>query len=526
MVYTISDKVDKNDDQIQPPDMDSKFQRVKAEEDDSRPVYGPNEQWRIWKNVLVIGFAFMIHFTAFWGASNLQSSINSEAALGTFTLAAIYGSLILSNIFLPVIVIRWLGAKWTISLAFVAYMPFIMAQFYPKFYTMIPAGLAVGFGGGPLWCAKCTFLTILSEAYSQVTGIGADIVVTRFFGVFFMFYQFSQVWGNLISSAVLSSGNEAVETMSNSSINNVTQIFNEVVNISTQTRDSGDICGANFCPGTALEAIPNLTPPTPSKINTIAGIYLVCMVAASLIVAVGVDSVKRYDNGRKGSGSGMSGFRLLAVTLKQLANPYQILILPITMFIGAEQAFIAADFNSAFVSCGWGISNIGFVMICFGVCNGVAAIFIGSIIKITGRTPVICLALSLHVALIVTLLVWRPSLDAKLTFFIIAGLWGFCDAIWLVQINSLYGILFPGKEEASYSNFRLWESTGSVITYAYSPYLCIDVKLYLLLGLLILGASGYTMVEFIEWKGKNEGLTKKGEFRLVKTAEKSGEVAE
>lgn len=87
------------------------------------------------------------------------------------------------------------------SLSLIAYMPFIISQFYPRFYTMIPAGLAVGFGGGPLWCAKCTYLTVISEAYSQITGIGADIAVTRFFGVFFMFYQFSQVWGNLISSA-------------------------------------------------------------------------------------------------------------------------------------------------------------------------------------------------------------------------------------------------------------------------------------------------------------------------------------
>lgn len=94
------------------------------------------------------------------------------------------------------------------------------------------------------------------------------------------------------------------------------------------------------------------------------------------------------------------------------------------------------------------------------------------------------------------------------------------------SFTALYGILFPGKEEASYSNFRLWESTGSVITYAYSPYLCLDVKLYLLLGLLIIGAIGYTSVEFIEWKGKHAEPSLKGEFKLVKSAEKSGEVAE
>lgn len=87
------------------------------------------------------------------------------------------------------------------SVAIFAYMPFIVSQFYPKFYTMIPAGLMVGLGGGPLWCAKCTYLTVAAEAYSTVSDIAADVLVTRFFGLFFMFYQMAQVWGNLISSA-------------------------------------------------------------------------------------------------------------------------------------------------------------------------------------------------------------------------------------------------------------------------------------------------------------------------------------
>lgn len=67
---------------------------------------GKYENIRIFKNVVVIGAAFMLQFTAFHGTANLQSSINSDGSLGTYTLAAIYGALILSNIFLPVIVIR------------------------------------------------------------------------------------------------------------------------------------------------------------------------------------------------------------------------------------------------------------------------------------------------------------------------------------------------------------------------------------------------------------------------------------
>lgn len=64
---------------------------------------GKYENLRIAKNVIVIGAAFMLQFTAFHGTANLQSSLNPD---GAYTLAAIYGSLILSNIFLPVIVIR------------------------------------------------------------------------------------------------------------------------------------------------------------------------------------------------------------------------------------------------------------------------------------------------------------------------------------------------------------------------------------------------------------------------------------
>lgn len=87
--------------------------------------------------------------------------------------------------------------------------------------------------------------------------------------------------------------------------------------------------------------------------------------------------------------------------------------------------------------------------------------------------------------------------------------------------------MFPGKEEAAYSNFRLWESTGSVITYAYSPYLCTHIKLYLLLGLLLIGISGYTGIEMLKSKKQDEEEdTSKGEFTLVKNRAKSGEVAE
>lgn len=55
---------------------------------------------------------------------------------------------------------------------------------------------------------------------------------------------------------------------------------------------------------------------------------------------------RRYDKSRARSVKSSSGFKLLAVTLKLLKEKSQLLILPITMFIGAEQAFLFADYNA------------------------------------------------------------------------------------------------------------------------------------------------------------------------------------
>lgn len=421
----------------------------------------------------------MIHFTAFQGAGNLQSSINSQAGLGTSALATIYASLILSNIFLPALVIRKLGCKWAVAVSLIAYWPYIAAHFHASWGTLIPAAAIVGLGGGPLWCAKCTYITVVARAFSERSGEDSDVVVVRFMGYFFMIFQFAQVWGNLISSTVFSSG---------------------ASNISL-TVDLSDVCGANYYAPTASADVTNAEPPPDSQIFTVAGIYLGCMALAVLVVIVGVDSLSRYkEKEREGSGTELQGIHLLAVTMKLLRKRNQLLLLPITIFLGFGQAFIGADFTAAFVSCAWGISNIGYVMICYGVVNSASAVGAGWLVKLTGRLPVMIGAAVLHAGLLVTLLLWTPHAEDRVFYFIISGLWGACDGVWLVQVNALYGILFKGEEEAAFSNFRLWESLGYIVAYAYSAYIITFVKIYVMLVSLALGIGFYVLIEITERK--------------------------
>ncbi|XP_063364450.1 UNC93-like protein isoform X1 [Cydia amplana] len=456
------------------------------------------------------GFAFMVQFMAFHGAANLQSSVNSDAGAGAFTLAAIYFSLILSNILLPAVVIRWLGCKWAVTLSFLAYMPFIAAQFYPRLYTLVPAGMMVGFGGGPLWCAKCTYLSVVAEPYARLSGVPADVLVVRFFGLFFMFYQMAQIWGNLISSAILSSSLGDVVSYTNETVAPTAAAL--VSNITSPKVDFGSTCGVNFCSGSEAHENANLQPPSPLKIQVISGAYLACMAFAVILVAFGVDSLKRYSTKR--SCEGKSGLKLLAVTLKQLRHRYQLLLLPVIGYIGAEQAFMAADFTQAFVGCAYGINNIGYVIICFGVFNALAAPIAGAVVKLTGRYPVMVTALLLNIVLLTALILWRPDPENWLVFYLLAAIWGTADAVWLVQVNALSGILFPGNEEAAYSNFRLWEATGSVLSYATAPYLCVRTRLYVLVCFLLLGFAGYTTIELMEYRVKRAHQLERN-FQLV-----------
>lgn len=72
----------------------------------------------------------------------------------------------------------------------------------PFRYTLIPTSILLGLGAAPLWSAQSTYLTVAGNAHAESTGQAGRNVVNKYFGIFFLIYQSSGVWGNLISSLV------------------------------------------------------------------------------------------------------------------------------------------------------------------------------------------------------------------------------------------------------------------------------------------------------------------------------------
>lgn len=65
-------------------------------------------------------------------------------------LSTLYGGMLLSSMFLPPLLIRTLGCKWTIVLSMSCYVTFSLGNFYASWYstqlaalgTWVPQGLA------------------------------------------------------------------------------------------------------------------------------------------------------------------------------------------------------------------------------------------------------------------------------------------------------------------------------------------------------------------------------------------------
>ena len=102
---------------------------------------------RVYKNLLITGFSWIFLFTAYGGLALLQSSLNSDGGLGTASLSTIYVALIISCLVLPTTLIEKLGIKYTIVFSEITYILYIFANIYPKYYTLIPTAIILGFGG-------------------------------------------------------------------------------------------------------------------------------------------------------------------------------------------------------------------------------------------------------------------------------------------------------------------------------------------------------------------------------------------
>lgn len=288
---------------------------------------------RIIKNLLVVCFGFFLLYLPFQSLANLQSSMNVEKNIGVISQTIIYATIILSALFLPKLLIKKFGCKNALIICILTFVPYFAANFYPSVETFVPTAILCGLGAGPLWPAKCTYVNEISALYSTHGKDTADVITPRFFGIFFMVFQNTQIWGNLISFYVLrpraSEVSSGVSLLPNSSFHPLVESYYEIKNVS---------CGAAFCGGMNE----NLLPPSEEKRYMLIGVYMCSALLSALIVYLFLDTLPQ-NKGKLEKDEG--AFSRVAATLRHLKNKNQMLLVPLTIFNGIEQGFILTDYS-------------------------------------------------------------------------------------------------------------------------------------------------------------------------------------
>nr|AXS78267.1 putative potassium channel regulatory protein unc-93 [Anisakis simplex] len=430
---------------------------------------------KIRMNLWVISVAFLFLFTAFHGLQNLQTSLNGQ--LGADSLGVFYISLAISAPCVPPFMLNRLGCKLTVATSAGCYMIYMIANFLPKYYSLLPAAVLAGCAGSCLWAANCVYILESGLRYAQINVEAQNVVVVRFFGYFFMILHLGQVIGNLLSSFILTT---------------VTGYQKPADRVETS-------CGHLYRENVTLlseRAAENLRRPPQSAYLAVCGVYFCCTIVALMIILMFLNSLRKDKLARQKAPYFSTD--VLKVTLYNITHPRQIMLIPLTIFNGIEQAFVVGLYTKAYVGCGLGISQIGFVMTSFGVADAICSLVFGPLMKLFGRMPLFVFGAVINMLMIMTLMIWPLNPGDTALFYAIAGVWGMADGVWNTQINGLWVVLSNGNLEGAFANYRVWESFGFAIGLLLTRYTTIAQFLVFSFTILLIGISGYAGVEFYD----------------------------
>lgn len=94
---------------------------------------------------------------------------------------------------------------------------------------------------------------------------------------------------------------------------------------------------------------------------------------------------------------------------------------------------------------------------------------------------------------------WQRCVELTNKWFVhTSNFWFLYYIFKLSNYSAFYGVVFIDVKEAAFSNYRLWQSLGFAIAFAYSSFLCVNVKIYICLAVVLCGMAGYLAIELME----------------------------
>ena len=346
------------------------------------------------KDLLVLSVSFCLVYMAFVALQTLQSSLNSHEGLGVASLCWIYSASVVSCLVAPLLM-KYFTTKWTILVGFSCFLLYLLTNFYPMYFIILPASLIFGLTFGPMWSAQSTHLTTLAIRYGNAKmtvdnyeNVYFDIAdsstrsntevrqtknkmsstcptmlnstplhphegtITMFNAIFWSIFQTCHLWGNMLSSSFLLHSTNSSSYMTRSLINYTrlycgarncaSYVYGFKINEEQLYRKS--LMSLGYKNQTILdEMIPHHLHPVPDDTrHLLLTLYVVCVLAGVLVLSWKLDKLQIYSSGSKAS----ANFRqLLLDTVRMFGDVKLQLLVPLMIFVGLQQAFIQGDFT-------------------------------------------------------------------------------------------------------------------------------------------------------------------------------------
>lgn len=272
-------------------------------------------------NVVIISLSFFAVFTAYLALQNLQSSLNQEDGLGVISLSCLYAFIIVSAILAPWI-IKTLGIKISLLISWVSHILYTCSNFYPTFATLIPTSILLGLISGPLWTSQSVFISNNAYSASKLNRADTHATLSRLNGIFFTFYELTQITGNLVSSFVL-----------NKDEYNMTSVI-------TST------CGCNDCPiTTSGNETSKIVEPAAPTVYLMLSIFLAFDVLGFLCTAAFLPSIPKSEWAEQSNKK-----ESFTACFSALQDPKLAFLLPFISIMAMEQAVLWTDFTKVCAS--------------------------------------------------------------------------------------------------------------------------------------------------------------------------------
>lgn len=294
---------------------DKKLSEIASINADTEDIFSNNmnlvNSSRPIRNAVVLSFAYFFIYTGFISLSNLQSTMNAQQGMGVDSQAVIYLCSMVSCFF-PELFIEIFGTKTTYVITLFLSVPYIAANFSPRWDTMMVSSVLFGLVSGPMNTALNCYLDEMAVRYASFQDRNLEKVTACFFGLYIFFSELTQVVGNGVSYILLAGHNPTFQ------------------NHSVQTN-----CGVHFDQKAGEDANDSMFTISDNDRYLLVGIFsllsLLGAVTAFLLDPLGND-VKQIKGCRSVTQRIVSAVRHLKVL-------HQVLLLPLTIFIGVENSF-------------------------------------------------------------------------------------------------------------------------------------------------------------------------------------------